>query len=160
YADLLAAAAEETGVTITLAPHAHQGALTQAAYDVLPEGLTVQKTPSIHHDRHQIILKCIGQVSVEALAKAEACFHETTGWHLTFEGVSVAAPKDGTGNGRQDIGAGQDDDNGQANDTKPEAPLDTVGVPLAVALSSTAQSPLVQPADAQPVVAQSTVTQP
>ncbi|HZU00323.1 MAG TPA: MBL fold metallo-hydrolase [Ktedonobacteraceae bacterium] len=152
YADLLAAAAEETGVTISLAPHAHQGALTQAAYDVVPEGLTVQKAPSIYHASHQVILKSLGQVSPEALTEAQARFHETTGWYLTFEGVTVLTSRYGTGAGKQHSADGRGDGNGQVNNTGHEATPDVVEAPLTVALSSPAQ-----PALAQSLAAQSRV---
>jgi hypothetical protein len=93
YAEGLDAAAEETGVSITIAPHAHQGALAQAGYEALPEGLTVQKAPSIYPDSHQVILKCSGQVSEEAIAEAQDRFYETTGWHLMLEGITLLTPQ-------------------------------------------------------------------
>ena len=82
YAEAIDAAAEETGVSITLSPSVHQGMLAETARSVLPQGLTAQGSPSIYHDQHAIQLTCTGEASDEAIAGAKSQFHEATGWHL------------------------------------------------------------------------------
>jgi Cft2 family RNA processing exonuclease len=84
YAAALAAASEEVGVTITIAPQPHQGALSDMAHSVLPAGLTVTKT-SLHHDRDTIRLRCSGQTSSEEREAAVQRFAEQTGWTLEIE---------------------------------------------------------------------------
>jgi Cft2 family RNA processing exonuclease len=90
YAEAIAAAAEETGVSITIAPHTHQGELARAARRVLPPGLTVHGTPSIYLDRSVISLNCTGQASAEEIAEAQSSFYEETGWYLELQGVTIA----------------------------------------------------------------------
>ncbi|HLH63810.1 MAG TPA: MBL fold metallo-hydrolase [Ktedonobacteraceae bacterium] len=85
YADALAAAAEEAGVPITLAPHAHQGELVKAAYRHLPASLTVESTPSLYFDRWAVLLHCGGQARAEEIEQARAGFREETGWQLELE---------------------------------------------------------------------------
>ena len=85
YADGLAAAAEETGVSITLAPNAHQGELVKAAYRHLPSSLIVEATPSLYLDRGVISLHCGGQATEEEIEQARSGFFEETGWQLELE---------------------------------------------------------------------------
>ncbi len=85
YAGALAAAAEEAGVSITLAPNAHQGELVKAAYRHLPQGLTVEATPSIYLDRWVVSLDCTGQATEKEIEQAKSGFFEETGWHLELE---------------------------------------------------------------------------
>jgi Cft2 family RNA processing exonuclease len=94
YAAALAAAAEETGVSISIAPQAHQGELARAALRVLPAGLTVLGSPSIYHGRDVIALNCAGQAPETELAEAQSQFHEETGWYLEFgiNGKTLAPP--------------------------------------------------------------------
>jgi Cft2 family RNA processing exonuclease len=89
YAEAIAAAAEETGVTITIAPHTHQGELAKAARSVLPGGLTAQGTPSIFLERSVISLHCTGQASTEEIAGAQSSFYEETGWYLELQGITL-----------------------------------------------------------------------
>ncbi len=89
YAEAIAAAAEETGVSITIAPHTHQGELAKAARNVLPSGLTTRGTPSIFVDRSVISLHCTGQASAEEIAEAQSSFYEETGWYLELQGVTL-----------------------------------------------------------------------
>jgi Cft2 family RNA processing exonuclease len=84
YRTQLEAAAEEAGVTVTIAPQPHQGALNNAARAVLPSPLVATKT-SIHHDRDVIRLKCSGTASDEDRAAAINRFAEQTGWNLEIE---------------------------------------------------------------------------
>ncbi len=93
YADAIAAAAEETGVSITIAPHTHQGELARAARSVLPQGLTVRGTPSLYLDRSVISLNCTGQASAEEIAEAQSSFYDETGWYLELQGVTIAATR-------------------------------------------------------------------
>ncbi|HYB01175.1 MAG TPA: MBL fold metallo-hydrolase [Ktedonobacteraceae bacterium] len=93
YAEGIAAAAEETGVSITVAPHTHQGELARAAHRVLPNGLTVQGTPSIFVDRSVISLHCTGQASADEIAEAQTNFYEETGWYLELHGVTIVTTR-------------------------------------------------------------------
>ena len=93
YAEAIAAAAEETGVSITIAPHNHQGELAKAARSVLPHGLIARGTPSIFLDRSVILLHCTGQASTEEIAEAQSSFYEETGWYLELQGVTLVAAK-------------------------------------------------------------------
>lgn len=85
----LALASEEAGVTITIAPQPHQGALTEMARKNLPEGLSITKT-SLHHDRDVLRLRCTGTVSQEQLQSTLQHFHEKTGWTLEIESETIA----------------------------------------------------------------------
>lgn len=89
YADAIAAVAEETGVSITIAPQAHQGTLARAARQHVPQSLAVRGTPSIYHDRCVVSLSCVGQASEQEIAEAQTNFYEETGWYLEIEGATV-----------------------------------------------------------------------
>src|SRR5437588_985247 len=93
YAEAIASAAEETGVSITIAPHTHQGELAKAARNVLPSGLTTRGTPSIFVDRSVISLNCTGQASAEEIAEAQSSFYEETGWYLELQGVTLVTAR-------------------------------------------------------------------
>jgi Cft2 family RNA processing exonuclease len=93
YAEAIAAAAAETGVSITIAPHTHQGELARAARSVLPQGLTTRGTPSIFLDRSVISLNCTGQASAEEIAEAQSSFYEETGWYLELQGVTIVTAR-------------------------------------------------------------------
>jgi Cft2 family RNA processing exonuclease len=93
YAEAIEAAAEETGVSITIAPNTHQGELAKAARRVLPRGLTVRGTPSIYVDRSVVALNCIGQASAEEIDEAQSSFYEETGWYLELHGVTIASTR-------------------------------------------------------------------
>jgi Cft2 family RNA processing exonuclease len=90
YAEAIEAAAEETGVSITIAPNTHQGELAKAARRELPQGLAVRGTPSIYVDRSVVALNCTGQASAEEIAEAQSSFFEETGWYLELHGVIIA----------------------------------------------------------------------
>ncbi len=90
YAEAIEAAAEETGVSITIAPNTHQGELARAARRMLPQGLTVRGTPSLYLDRSIVALNCVGQASAEEIAEAQSSFYEETGWYLELVGVTIA----------------------------------------------------------------------
>jgi Cft2 family RNA processing exonuclease len=85
YAEALAAAAEETGVTISIAPQAHQGELARAALRVVPAGLTVLGSPSIYQWRDVVSLNCAGQAAEAEINAAQDHFHEETGWYLELQ---------------------------------------------------------------------------
>jgi Cft2 family RNA processing exonuclease len=93
YAEAIDAAAEETGVSITLAPQTHQGELAKVARNVLPRGLTARGTPSIFLDRSVISLNCMGQASTEEIAEAQSSLYEETGWYLELQGVALVAAR-------------------------------------------------------------------
>ncbi len=82
YQDAMAAAAEETGVSITVAPHTHQEALAEVAIGSLPQGLQPAGRASILLDRRSVRLPCRGQVSQELVEQAQRRFSEQTRWHL------------------------------------------------------------------------------
>ena len=106
YAESLTAAAKEAGVDITLAPNAHQGALAEIAMRCVPQELTARGSPSIYHEQHVIQLYCTGQISAEAIAEAQAQFHEATRWHLTIVGASISM-QDTTGRSQEPQEPGQ-----------------------------------------------------
>lgn len=85
YAEAIAAAAEETGVPISIAPQAHQGELARLALQCIPDGLTAMGSVSLYPDRSLAALRCSGQTSLEEIAAAQAHFCEETGWSLEFE---------------------------------------------------------------------------
>ncbi|TMC22404.1 MAG: MBL fold metallo-hydrolase [Chloroflexi bacterium] len=89
YAEALAAAAEETGVPISIAPNAHQGMLAKTARQHIAPSLTVLGTPSIYFDRSTILLNCSGRASEEEIALVQGRFYEETGWQLEIKGASI-----------------------------------------------------------------------
>ncbi len=91
YAEALASATEETGVSITIAPQAHQGALANAARRHIPQGVVVRGSPSIYLDRSVVSLNCYGQTTAAELAQAQSDFQAETGWYLELEGVTIVA---------------------------------------------------------------------
>ncbi len=95
YADALAAAAEEAGVSITLAPNAHQGELVKAAYRHLPTSLIVETTPSLYFDRWVVSLDCVGQATEAEIEQARSGFFEETGWQLELEIAGTLIPASG-----------------------------------------------------------------
>ena len=90
YAEAIAAAQEEAGVPISIAPNAHQGVLAKTACQRLPQGLTAQGTPSIYFDRRMISVSCIGQATKEEITSAESQFYEETGWLLDIKGAIIS----------------------------------------------------------------------
>ncbi len=92
YSEAIAAAAEETGVSITIAPQAHQGELARAALRYLPHDLTVRGTPSVYYDREVVSLDCAGQASPQEIAEAQSSFNAETGWYLQLEIDGITAP--------------------------------------------------------------------
>src|SRR5437763_7564728 len=93
YAEAIASAAEETGVSITIATHTHQRELARAARSVLRQWLTARGTPSIFLDRSVISLNCTGQASAEEIAEAQSSFYEETGWYLELQGVTLVTAR-------------------------------------------------------------------
>ena len=105
YAGAIAAAAEETGVPISIAPQAHQGELARLALQNVPDGLTVEGSVSLYPDRSLAALRCSGRnvgaaacPNLKEIAAAQARFHEETGWSLEFdvEGNIYAPPAQDT----------------------------------------------------------------
>ncbi len=92
YGEAIALAAEEAGVSISIAPNAHQGTLAKTACACLPQGLTVQGTPSIYLDRSIVSLACRGQTTEEELTAAQHRFSEETDWHLEIQGATISTP--------------------------------------------------------------------
>ncbi|MFL5628924.1 MAG: MBL fold metallo-hydrolase [Ktedonobacteraceae bacterium] len=108
YAEAITAAAEETGVPISIAPNAHQGILARTARQHIPQGLTVRGTPSIYLDRSIVSLNCVGRTTEEEIASAQSQFSEETGWQLEIKGafISRSAQSDAS-EASNEIGASQ-----------------------------------------------------
>src|SRR5260221_2576242 len=79
YAEAITAAEEGTGIPISIAPNAHQGALAKTAHQHIPQGLTVQGTPSIYLDRSIASRNFLGRATEEEIASAQSRFCEETG---------------------------------------------------------------------------------
>ena len=110
YAEAITAAEEETGVPISIAPNAHQGALAKTAHQHIPQGLTVQGTPSIYLDRSIVSLNCIGRATEEEIASAQSRFCEETGWQLEIKGAIISGPaQPDASNASHEIGAAQNE---------------------------------------------------
>lgn len=89
YAEAIAAAAEEAGVPVSIAPNAHQGMLARVAQQSLPAGLSMRGTPSLYFDRSLISLVVSGQTSEAELLSAQSRFYEETGWQLDIKGATI-----------------------------------------------------------------------
>ena len=89
YAAAIDAAAEETGVSITISPHTHQGILTDVARRLIPAGLTAKGKPSIYVDQQLVQISCEGEATPEAIQQAQERFTEQTGWYL---GITLEQP--------------------------------------------------------------------
>ena len=92
YQDVIAAAAEEAGVSITIAPQTHQEALTGEAIRSLPQGLLPVGRTSIFLEQRSVRLPCRGEVTQELVEEAQARFYEQTRWHLE---VVIQSPTPG-----------------------------------------------------------------
>src|SRR6266566_5487953 len=89
YAAAIDAAAEETGVSITISPHTHQGILTDVARRLIPAGLTAKGKPSIYVEQQLVQISCEGETTPEAIQQAQERFTEQTGWYL---GITLEQP--------------------------------------------------------------------
>lgn len=97
YAEAIAGASEETGVPISIAPNAHQGALAKVARQHVPAGITVQGSPSLFLDRNVVSLNCTGRTTKKVLSQAQAAFFDETGWHLELKGAMITQPTQANG---------------------------------------------------------------
>jgi uncharacterized protein len=93
YAEALSAIAEETGVSVAVAPQPHQGMLAEAALAAIPEGVTPTRSPSILLDERAVRVRCDGTASADALQEARQRFQEQTGWRLE---LALTAPPEPT----------------------------------------------------------------
>ena len=91
YAEAIAAASEEAGVSISIAPNAHQGMLVKTAQQHIPPGLKVQGGPSIYLDRGVITLNAVGRATEEEITSAKTGFYAETGWQLEIKGAIITA---------------------------------------------------------------------
>ncbi|MBA3822390.1 MAG: MBL fold metallo-hydrolase [Ktedonobacterales bacterium] len=82
YADQITALAARAGVSVTLAPHPHQGALIAAASACLPDGARLHQTPSLLFDQQVVKATISGPFSPATQETADATFFAQTGWHL------------------------------------------------------------------------------
>jgi Cft2 family RNA processing exonuclease len=92
YKTPLEAAAEEAGVSITISKNAHQGELTRAVQEVLPEGLIIRSLPSLYPDNHIIQFSYSGRASPESIAEAQRRYTEITGWSLQLAESNIPVP--------------------------------------------------------------------
>lgn len=93
YESVLEEAADETGITITIAPNAHQGALTSMVHRLLPRTLRTRGTPSLYPDRETLKVECMGEATPEELEQIKQEFFEATGWHLMLNVVAPPSSK-------------------------------------------------------------------
>lgn len=84
--------AQETGWQITLRPTPHQGALAEAAQDVLPADLSLKKTPSIHLQEEKVVVQPATQPSLTQAQEAAEAFLQRTGFLLEFKGMPLPSP--------------------------------------------------------------------
>ena len=73
---------EKTGWGVRIYPTVHQEELMATTRRLLPEGLLIDGSPSIYHDRRTVALTCTGTTSREAIEEAQRQFNEKTGWQL------------------------------------------------------------------------------
>ncbi|HEY6406971.1 MAG TPA: hypothetical protein VIY29_05850, partial [Ktedonobacteraceae bacterium] len=73
---------EKTGWGVRIYPTVHQEELAATVRRLLPEGLYINGSPSIHHDRRTVALNCTGTAGGEAIEEAQKQFNEVTGWQL------------------------------------------------------------------------------
>ena len=85
YAERIAQLADTTGVSVSLATNAHQGALADAARRVLPAGLHPARAASIHFETQTVLLPVSGDADHTAIAAAETQFRATTDWNLHID---------------------------------------------------------------------------
>lgn len=84
YAAAVEKAATEAGVPINISPQAHQGALGDAAREVLPDNLIVARV-AIHVDVETVRVRASGTADEAAIAAAHKQFNERTGWELEIQ---------------------------------------------------------------------------
>jgi hypothetical protein len=84
YADTLARLAEQTGWQVTVYPQPHQGELEAMARRVLPPELSLVGAPSLYRGEQQMVVRCRGTASEQAIRAAEHAFAEATGWRLVI----------------------------------------------------------------------------
>ncbi len=84
YRQQLAELAGASGWSVLVHSEAHHGALAEAARNVLPSDWAVLKTPSIHREQRQVIIKCVTPrgSGFEQLSQAKDDFLERTGFQL------------------------------------------------------------------------------
>ncbi len=92
YGDRIEALKRETGVPVTVYPHAHQQQLMARARAALPQTLRPLGTPSLFLDEHWVRVRCQGEADEEKLESAKQAFHEETGWYLDLVREKGAAP--------------------------------------------------------------------
>ena len=63
-------------------PSVHQEELAATVRRLLPEGLTISGSPSLHHERRAVSLSSSGSTSRETIEEAQRRFKEETGWQL------------------------------------------------------------------------------
>lgn len=98
FGTVIAQAAEEAGVSITIAPNVHQGELSNLATRCLQEvGIVIRVPPSIYFEQQQILVKAVLPVEAEAQAKvqvnvrqAQERFQQESGWSLQIEALAGA----------------------------------------------------------------------
>ena len=84
YATQLAELATSIGWTVRLWPQPHQEALTRAAREALPAGMTALGAPALRAAAREVELRVQGAAPAEAIEAATATFTTRTGWRLTL----------------------------------------------------------------------------
>ncbi|NTW02733.1 MAG: MBL fold metallo-hydrolase [Oscillochloris sp.] len=85
--------AREISAPVTVWPQPHHGQLSAIALEVLPKGLTAERSPAIYLEESRVELRCTGTAKPETILAAEATFRERTGMHLSMRlaGAVVSA---------------------------------------------------------------------
>lgn len=78
----------ETGWSIRIHPHPHQGAMAGLALQLMPSSLSCIGTPSLNPERQIVVVACQGSASSEEISEAQRQFKEQSGWHLEFKGLN------------------------------------------------------------------------
>lgn len=82
-----------TGWNVQVHQEAHHGALAEATRSVLPRDWVALKTPSIHREPRQVVIKCDipPGAGVEEVGRLKASFLERTGFQLVLAGEDAKA---------------------------------------------------------------------
>ena len=93
YGEAIQQAAEEAGVSITIAPNAHQGELNNVGRRYLQdEGIATWGTPSVYFDERRIVFQATTAAAPEAVKRAQERFQQETAWILQVAGMPAANP--------------------------------------------------------------------
>ncbi len=91
YADEMEALIVETGWDIFVVRKTNQQALTEAVREVLPEGASIAKGPSLYMDKREVGA-AIGGVEGDGLRAIERAYEDLTGYRLRLTAAKGGAP--------------------------------------------------------------------